>query len=127
MMQLIEGASRWHSSLYQSSQSISNGFAVKTLSYLTVGPTSLCLPHPPQSGADIREAFLAFFESKGHARLPSASLVPDDPTVLLTIAGMLQFKPVFLGQAPRKVCIQGGLQQNNGGTEICRGEWHAIP
>uniref|UniRef100_A0A7S0R1E0 Alanine--tRNA ligase n=1 Tax=Chlamydomonas leiostraca TaxID=1034604 RepID=A0A7S0R1E0_9CHLO len=58
---------------------------------------------PKMAGADIREAFLSFYESKGHTRLPSSSLVPDDPTVLLTIAGMLQFKPVFLGQAARKV------------------------
>ena len=44
--------------------------------------------------------FLKFYEDRGHQRLPSASLVPEDPTVLLTIAGMLQFKPIFLG----KVC-----------------------
>lgn len=55
----------------------------------------------PRSGAEIREAFLAFYAARDHRRLPSASLVPDDPTVLLTIAGMLPFKPVFLGQAPR--------------------------
>ncbi|WP_216912392.1 MULTISPECIES: alanine--tRNA ligase [unclassified Synechococcus] len=54
----------------------------------------------PRSGAEIREAFLAFYERQGHRRMASASLVPDDPTVLLTIAGMLPFKPVFLGQAP---------------------------
>ncbi|KAF0654695.1 alanyl-tRNA ligase [Cyanobium sp. Copco_Reservoir_LC18] len=54
----------------------------------------------PRSGAEIREAFLAFYEQRGHRRMASASLVPDDPTVLLTIAGMLPFKPVFLGQAP---------------------------
>jgi alanyl-tRNA synthetase len=53
------------------------------------------------TGAAIREAFLAFYAERGHQRLPSASLVPNDPTVLLTIAGMLPFKPVFLGQAPR--------------------------
>lgn len=52
-------------------------------------------------GADIRERFLRYYERHGHVRLPSASLIPDDPTVLLTIAGMLQFKRVFLGQAPR--------------------------
>ena len=56
----------------------------------------------PLTGAEIRDRFLRFYEEKGHARLPSASLIPDDPTVLLTIAGMLQFKPVFLGQAPRR-------------------------
>ena len=53
------------------------------------------------TGAAIREAFLAFYQARDHLRLPSASLVPEDPTVLLTIAGMLPFKPVFLGQAPR--------------------------
>ncbi len=53
------------------------------------------------TGEQIRSAFLAFFAAKGHQVLPSASLVPDDPTVLLTIAGMLPFKPVFLGQQER--------------------------
>jgi alanyl-tRNA synthetase len=56
-----------------------------------------------QTGSEIREAFLSFYEARDHTRLPSSSLVPDDPSVLLTIAGMLQFKPVFLGQAERKV------------------------
>ncbi|KAG1668819.1 hypothetical protein FOA52_004913 [Chlamydomonas sp. UWO 241] len=60
-------------------------------------------PPPALSGAEIREAFLSFFEGKGHTRLPSSSLVPEDSTVLLTIAGMLQFKPVFLGQEAPKV------------------------
>jgi alanyl-tRNA synthetase len=50
------------------------------------------------SGAQIRQTFLDFFAARGHKILPSASLVPEDPTVLLTIAGMLPFKPIFLGQ-----------------------------
>ena len=56
------------------------------------------------SGAGIRRRFLEFYESRGHARLPSSSLVPEDPTVLLTIAGMLQFKPVFMGQEEKVPC-----------------------
>ena len=55
----------------------------------------------PRSGAEIREAFLRFYQERGHQPIASASLVPEDPTVLLTIAGMLPFKPVFLGQRPR--------------------------
>ncbi len=55
----------------------------------------------PRTGDEIRKAFLSFFSERGHQVLPSASLVPEDPTVLLTIAGMLPFKPVFLGQAER--------------------------
>ncbi|MEH1890199.1 MAG: alanine--tRNA ligase [Nostoc sp.] len=50
------------------------------------------------SGNEIRNIFLDFFAQRKHQILPSASLVPEDPTVLLTIAGMLPFKPIFLGQ-----------------------------
>ena len=55
----------------------------------------------PRSAHDIRETFLEFFESKAHARVPSASLVPSDATLLFTNAGMVPFKRVFTGEETR--------------------------
>ncbi|MBW4486758.1 MAG: alanine--tRNA ligase [Trichocoleus desertorum ATA4-8-CV12] len=71
----------------------------------------------PLSGAQIRQKFLDFYAARGHQILPSASLVPEDPTVLLTIAGMLPFKPIFLGQRspefPRATTSQKCIRTND--------------
>ena len=69
------------------------------------------------TSAEIRNAFLEYFRQKEHHVVPSASLVPDDPTLLLTIAGMVPFKPVFLGhveaQHKRVVTTQKCLRVND--------------
>ncbi len=75
-----------------------------------------------KSGPEIREMFLAFFESKGHTRVHSSSLVPhNDPTLLFTNAGMNQFKDVFLGLEKRpytratsaQKCVRAGGKHND--------------
>jgi alanyl-tRNA synthetase len=77
---------------------------------------------PKMSGNAVRERFLEFFESKGHRRVRSSSLVPHgDPTLLFTNAGMNQFKDVFLGLEKRdynrattaQKCVRAGGKHND--------------
>ena len=77
---------------------------------------------PYMSAADVRRAFLEFFQSRGHAIVASSSLVPgNDPTLLFTNAGMVQFKDVFLGKDKRDYlratssqrCVRAGGKHND--------------
>ena len=73
------------------------------------------------SANQLRDAFTGFFESKGHTPVQSASLIPHDPTVLFTVAGMVPFKPYFVGDeaAPYKravsvqKCARAGGKHND--------------
>ena len=76
----------------------------------------------PYTAADIREAFLRYFEARGHRRVGSSSLVPqNDPTLLFTNAGMNQFKDVFTGREKRdyrrattaQKCVRAGGKHND--------------
>src|ERR1700723_918897 len=74
------------------------------------------------TSSEIRASFLEFFRKNGHAVLPSSSLVPgNDPTLLFTNAGMVQFKDVFLGKEVRDYsraataqrCVRAGGKHND--------------
>jgi len=71
---------------------------------------------------DVRKAFLEYFESKGHAKVASAPLVPDDATLLFNNAGMVPFKSIFTGEIPRpenpratscQTCLRAGGKHND--------------
>ncbi len=71
---------------------------------------------------DIRRQFLDFFQAKGHREVPSSPLVPDDPTLMFTNAGMVQFKNIFTGNAPipeppratsAQLCVRAGGKHND--------------
>jgi alanyl-tRNA synthetase len=75
----------------------------------------------PRSADQLRSAFSGFFNERGHSVVPSASLIPHDPTLLFTVAGMVPFKPYFMGDevAPynRAVtvqkCVRAGGKHND--------------
>jgi alanyl-tRNA synthetase len=74
-----------------------------------------------RTAADLRRAFTEFFAARGHTIVPSASLIPHDPTVLFTVAGMVPFKPYFTGdEAPPfkraasvQKCVRAGGKHND--------------
>src|SRR6188474_46654 len=79
-------------------------------------------PKKPFSTAEIRSSFLDYFASQGHSVIASSSLVPgNDPTLLFTNAGMVQFKDCFLGKDPRAYvraataqrCVRAGGKHND--------------
>ncbi|HEX4775558.1 MAG TPA: alanine--tRNA ligase [Acidimicrobiia bacterium] len=73
------------------------------------------------TAAELRRAFIDFFAARGHTIVPSASLIPHDPTVLFTVAGMVPFKPYFTGDetppyaraASVQKCVRAGGKHND--------------
>jgi alanyl-tRNA synthetase len=76
---------------------------------------------PPRSAQELRLSFLKFFAERDHTAVPSASLIPHDPTVLFTVAGMVPFKPYFVGDevapysraATIQKCARAGGKHND--------------
>ena len=90
---------------------------------------------------EIRKVFLNYFESRGHKIVPSASLIPNDPTLLFTVAGMVPWKGILQGTEPAfatrvadvQKCIRAGGKHNDledvgwGYGPIMEREWIITP
>ena len=76
---------------------------------------------PPRTADELRRAFLEYFAARGHQVVPSASLIPHDASLLFTVAGMVPFKPYFVGEEPApwpraasvQKCVRAGGKHND--------------
>ena len=76
---------------------------------------------PPRTADELRQSFIDFFAARDHSPVPSASLIPHDPTLLFNVAGMVPFKPYFVGdeQPPfrravsSQKCVRAGGKHND--------------
>jgi alanyl-tRNA synthetase len=79
------------------------------------------MPEPPRTAAELRQSWYDFFVARGHLVVPSASVIPIDRSLMFTVAGMVPFKPYFVGDemppSPRIVsiqkCIRAGGKHND--------------
>jgi alanyl-tRNA synthetase len=78
-------------------------------------------PVPPRTADELRQSFVDFFVARQHTPVPSASLIPHDPTVLFNVAGMVPFKPYFVGDevppfaraVSSQKCVRAGGKHND--------------
>ncbi|TMK61996.1 MAG: hypothetical protein E6G60_10015, partial [Actinobacteria bacterium] len=76
---------------------------------------------PPRTASELRATFLEFFAARSHRVVPSANLIPHDPTLLFTNSGMVPFKPYFVGDespaftraASVQKCVRAGGKHND--------------
>jgi len=93
----------------------------RALGVFMLDPTSSHVDFAAMEARELRKAFRDFFVAKDHTAVESASLIPHDPTVMFTVAGMVPFKPYFVGEeaAPYKravsvqKCVRAGGKHND--------------
>jgi alanyl-tRNA synthetase len=79
------------------------------------------MTRPPSTADELRQSYIDFFVARDHVAVPSASLIPHDPTVLFTVAGMVPFKPYFVGDetppfkraVDAQKCVRAGGKHND--------------
>ncbi len=79
------------------------------------------MSNPPRTADELRQSFIDFFVARSHTAVPSASLIPHDPTVLFNVAGMVPFKPYFVGDevppftkaVSSQKCVRAGGKHND--------------